>query len=481
MDNPIRFRLHQFAYSSAAISTELMLKHSGLGFEVETLPVGDPIPILRLTQYQSYEAPVLEDMFNRQIIFNKGPKYDDIGRLIGEMAPLMILFPTEVEGIHTLLDTYVRHELAPLALKITDAFRNKWMKTDLEAGLHRYQREKEFGVGCLETWDKQVNDFIAEFQLRLQPFENVLTKQPFLTGERPVHVDYVLTGILGTYLFSGATSILNTFVMVETWYSKMRAGAFKYRESELHLGEASAATASYVDVIHDASEIEKVVSELKMRPGAQALDLMTGGGETAVLLATKKFNVTAADVSHPNLVATAELANSHQLALTLKQHGPEPLPYPDSSFNLICVRARAHMMAEPETFVREAYRCLRTYGYLMVVDNVIPDDQVEADQWLNTLERLRDPNFVKYYTPNSWKKWCVKVGLTVTKMIVEPHKQPDLNWYLSRRNPSAENRKKIMEMVAKAPSHARELFKLTQEDGKIVWQFRRMIMLAGKI
>ncbi len=230
-----------------------------------------------------------------------------------------------------------------------------------------------------------------------------------------------------------------------------------------------------------ASELGKVVTELKLRPGAQILDLMTGGGQTAVFMAKKNFTVTAADPVYSNLLATADLANSHQLAITLKQHGAEPLPYPDNSFSLICIRDRVHMLNDPEAFIREAYRCMRIYGYLMVVDHVIPDDQVEADQWLNTLERLRDPSFVRYYTPTNWRKWCVRVGLTVAKLQVEPEKQGDLDLYLSQTNVTEENRKKIMEMVTRVPAPVRDLFKVKQEDGKIVWQYRRMLMLAGKI
>ena len=43
------------------------------------------------------------------------------------------------------------------------------------------------------------------------------------------------------------------------------------------------------------------------------------------------------------------------------------------------------------------------------------------------------------------------------------------------------NRKKVLEMIAKAPASARELFKIAQEDGKIVWYWRRLTFVAGKI
>jgi hypothetical protein len=44
-----------------------------------------------------------------------------------------------------------------------------------------------------------------------------------------------------------------------------------------------------------------------------------------------------------------------------------------------------------------------------------------------------------------------------------------------------ENRKKVLEMFAKAPPSVRELFKVGQEDGKLVWFKRQMTLVAGKV
>jgi hypothetical protein len=48
-------------------------------------------------------------------------------------------------------------------------------------------------------------------------------------------------------------------------------------------------------------------------------------------------------------------------------------------------------------------------------------------------------------------------------------------------NTPPENRKKVLEMLAKAPASVRELFKISQEDGKIIWYWRRLTLVAGKI
>ena len=84
-------------------------------------------------------------------------------------------------------------------------------------------------------------------------------------------------------------------------------------------------------------------------------------------------------------------------------------------------------------------------------------------------------------TPNVWRKWCLDAGLTVTRLQVEAFTQPDLNAYFAETNATAESRKKILEMMAKAPASVRELFKIGQQDGRIVWQGRKVTLVAGKI
>ena len=100
---------------------------------------------------------------------------------------------------------------------------------------------------------------------------------------------------------------------------------------------------------------------------------------------------------------------------------------------------------------------------------------------LTLLEKLRDPSHIRFIAPNVWRKWCQDCGLTVTSSQMEAFKQPDINWYFNVANTPPENRKKVLEMLAKAPASVRELFKIGQEDGKIIWYWRRLTLIAGKI
>ena len=99
MDTNARIRLYQYAYSPYCIPIEMALRHSGIPYEVVDLPTGDPSAVIKLTKGECYQVPVLEDLFNHDVIYDKGPSGDDVPRYVEGLAPLMRLFPAEVEGL----------------------------------------------------------------------------------------------------------------------------------------------------------------------------------------------------------------------------------------------------------------------------------------------------------------------------------------------------------------------------------------------
>jgi glutathione S-transferase len=458
----------------------MILRSSGLPHEVVELPVCDPSQVIKLTKGEYYQVPVLEDLFSHEIIFDKSAEGDDTARYIDGLAPLLRLFPEETAGLQRIFLTYIENECESVGFKVCDAFRDKWLKSDLERGLHRRHKERKFGPGCLEEWTRNVASLIEKFHRSIQPFEQVLGRQPFLTGERPVFADYALSGVIGNFLYAGTTSLPENCLMLEAWYTRMRAGNFRNPLEEIQLSHDEA-TAGKTSVAIDLTAVEKAVAELKLRPGTNALDVGTGHGQLALTLAAKGFQVTACDTGLEGLQQAAARAEAQKLSVTFHQHPPEQLPYDDASFGLIASCHASHHFTAPESFIRETARVLKTYGYLVLIDGTVPDDQVEAHAWINSLERLRDPAHVQFITPNVWRKWCVDCGLTVTRLQVESLRQPELNAYLNETNTPPENRKKILEMLAKAPASVREIFKIGQEDGKIVWYGRRITLVAGKI
>ena len=136
---------------------------------------------------------------------------------IDGLAPLMRLFPSEVDGEHKILLHYIENDCESHSFKVCDAYSDKWIKNEIERGLHRRHKERKFGVGCIEQWQRDINRLIENFYYIIQPFEKILGRHPFLTGERPVFADYALCGVIGNFLFPGNTALPENCLMLEAW------------------------------------------------------------------------------------------------------------------------------------------------------------------------------------------------------------------------------------------------------------------------
>jgi hypothetical protein len=53
-----------------------------------------------------------------------------------------------------------------------------------------------------------------------------------------------------------------------------------------------------------------------------------------------------------------------------------------------------------------------------------------------------------------------------------------LNWYFETAATSPENRQRVLDLVANAPLSARQLLRIAEEEGKTVWWWPRLTLIA---
>jgi ubiquinone/menaquinone biosynthesis C-methylase UbiE len=233
-------------------------------------------------------------------------------------------------------------------------------------------------------------------------------------------------------------------------------------------------------VLENIADVEKAVAAIPLPQPAEVLDIATGGGHTGLYFASLGHHVTLADIAQPMLDRAAKAAAERGLTVQTRQHSAESLPYPDAQFDLVTCRVAAHHFSSPQNFVRESARVLKPGGHFLLIDGTVEDDQAEAEEWAHRLEKLRDPSHNRLLTPRTWSKLCEKSGLQVQHVEWNPFKQPDLNWYFDAAATSPENRAQVLDLIEHAPESARKLFQLGTEDGKIVWWWQRLTLIASK-
>jgi ubiquinone/menaquinone biosynthesis C-methylase UbiE len=233
-------------------------------------------------------------------------------------------------------------------------------------------------------------------------------------------------------------------------------------------------------ILSDVSDVKEALRRLTLHKIGQALDVATGAGHTGLYLASVGWHVTLADISTAMLERAAAAAREQGLRVETRQHAAEKFPYDDATFDLVTCRVAAHHFSDPPAFVRESARVLKPGGAFLLIDGSIEDGQPVAEEWAHQVEILRDPSHHRLLSQGTWTKLCQDAGLRVVFSELQPFKQPDLNWYFDAANTSPENRVKVLDLIRTAPPEARRLFRLAEEDGKIVWWWQRLVLAAAK-
>lgn len=233
-------------------------------------------------------------------------------------------------------------------------------------------------------------------------------------------------------------------------------------------------------ILANVEDVARGLEGVKYPEHGTALDVATGGGHTAIYLASLGLDVTASDITPAMLENTAKLAAEKGFRIRTAQHAAESLPYETASFDIVTCRVAAHHFSDREAFLDEVFRVLKPRGHFLLIDGSVPDDEPEAEEWIHQVEKLRDPSHGRFLSPKAWSRLCAKKGLDVLRCGTTPLKQPDLEWYFETAATSPENREKVRELIATAPASARKVFGLSIEDGKSVWWWPRLSLLARK-
>ena len=261
--------------------------------------------------------------------------------------------------------------------------------------------------------------------------------------------------------------------------------------SKPSLDKAQAASAAQFDrqsdcygkthILADTSDVEAALREVAVPLGGAALDVATGGGHTALCLARLGWKVTAGDLAPRMLENAQRLFAEAGLALDTHLFPAEALPFPPQSFDLVTVRVAAHHFSSPAKFIAEVVRVLKPDGYFLLIDGSVADDDPETEAWLHRVEKWRDPSHGRFLSRAAWETLVREAGLAVLRSELHAFKQPDLQWYFETAATPTANRELVLDAIRTAPKSVRAALQLGEEEGRIVWWWPRLSLLARQL
>lgn len=233
-------------------------------------------------------------------------------------------------------------------------------------------------------------------------------------------------------------------------------------------------------ILAQTADLEAALPHLALPERPRVLDVATGGGHCGLFFAARGAQVILGDIAPKMLAAAAALAAERGLVVETREFPAEAIPVADATFDLVTSRVAPHHFSAPDRFVREVARVLKPGGFFLLIDGSIADGQPEAEAWIHQVEKWRDPSHHRFWTPRAWWSWCEASGLAVTHSALQPMKQPDLEWYFRTAATTPENQALVRAAIAGASTAVREFFRLGEEDGKTVWWWQRLTLVARK-
>jgi ubiquinone/menaquinone biosynthesis C-methylase UbiE len=233
-------------------------------------------------------------------------------------------------------------------------------------------------------------------------------------------------------------------------------------------------------ILADTRDVAQGLEGVIRPQDGTALDVATGGGHTAVWLARNGWQVTAGDIA-PRMIENARtLCAEAGFSIETRLFPAEEMPFANDTFDLVTTRVAPHHFSSPERFVKEAARVLKPGGHFLVIDGSVPDDDSEAEEWLHNVEKWRDPSHGRFLSRQAWEELARRAGLEVLRSELHSRKQPDLEWYFETAATPIANREKVLEAIAAASDGVKAALRLGREDGKIVWWWPMLTLLARK-
>lgn len=223
--------------------------------------------------------------------------------------------------------------------------------------------------------------------------------------------------------------------------------------------------------------LDRMVELVRPKPDWRALDVATGGGHTALAIAPLVREVVASDITQEMLDAAERFIRGKGVFNVRFAEGDAvSLPFGDGEFDLVTCRVAAHHFPDCARFVRGVARVLKPAGVAAVIDNVVPADRTAAD-FVNALEKRRDPSHNRAYTSAEWLRFFTEAGFQIdaTEMF---RKAREFDSWAGMQGAKEETIEELRGMFDRAPAAAKEALAPEMRGGKLRFYLTEILVVA---
>ena len=240
--------------------------------------------------------------------------------------------------------------------------------------------------------------------------------------------------------------------------------AERKKEVQAYFG---ATAQNYVASVRHASgwDLHRLVELCECAPDAEALDIATGGGHTALHVAPHVRSVVASDLT-PDMLAAAEahILSKGMTNVTFVVADAEALPFADASFDIVTCRIAPHHFTNVAAFCSEVARVLRPGGRFVMIDSWVAED-AELDHFINHIEWRRDTTHGRSLRLSEWSALIEGTGLAID--VIEPfERRHEFAGWTTTSRMADDARDELDAYIAAASPKVHAHFDIRLADGK---------------
>ncbi|HYP86814.1 MAG TPA: glutathione S-transferase family protein [Polyangiaceae bacterium] len=182
-------KLYRFRYSPYARKVQMLLDLLGATYEIVEVSYTERGELAELTGGYIY-VPVLVDEGGR-VTCDSRAICEELLRADGAAK----LVPSPLEGPIWAYHDFADGPLEDVMFRIgSPAVRDAW-PTPGERALYTLIKERKFGAGCVDAWQRDRPALVGKTQRLLAPTLSTLQSRPFLFGREPTLADAALYGL----------------------------------------------------------------------------------------------------------------------------------------------------------------------------------------------------------------------------------------------------------------------------------------------
>lgn len=162
------------------------------------------------------------------------------------------------------------------------------------------------------------------------------------------------------------------------------------------------------------------------------------------------------------------------VAISIAEH----LAFRNGSFDGVTCRMGAHHFGEVKQFLKEVRRVLKPGGWLLLVDTIGPEGEIEALR-LDQIERLRDPSHRHDFSPKEWRGLFLETGFEIQKEEGSRKTLEAVDW-MNRTSVPHDDRRTISEAIQDSDGALRDYFDPRVIDGLLHFDLHEHAFFAKR-